>query len=112
MYLRDFEVKNSNKTVNYFGIELNVNQYQRLKKKLDKLNSQLGKNAKTKLHFKRFNSVIKGVINIRTPKKTFIANKTAITPYQTYLLLEEDIMKQLLNWKRDEFSQNLYKNIS
>ncbi|MEH0862391.1 MULTISPECIES: hypothetical protein [unclassified Halobacteriovorax] len=98
--------------VSYFGIELNQNQYQKIKQKLDRLMDRCPVSSSYKLDFKKHQTNYIGQLTIQSYGKKFYAKKVAHTPYLTFKLLEDEIDDQLLKWKRERFSNSLAQNLS
>lgn len=97
--------------VNFFGIEIKQAQYQRIKLKLDLLKEKCPANSKITLNFKQKDSGYIGYLTVKSYTETFESQKISHNPYQTFLLLEEDIDQQLLEWKRVRFSKNLAQSL-
>ena len=108
---RDSQISND-PTVTYFSIELNQTQYQKIKKKVDLLKEKCPSQCSFKLEFEKRSSCYVGEITINSFSENFYSKKVAHNPYQTYLMLEEDIEQQLLEWKRRRFSANLEKSFN
>lgn len=108
---RDSQISND-PTVSFFGIELNQNQYQNIKKGVDQLKEKCPSHCSFKLEFEKRSSCYIGKINIKSLSENFYSKKIAHNPYQAYLMLEEDIEQQLLNWKRRRFSSKLEKSFA
>lgn len=100
---RDLASSNENQ-VNYFGIQLKLSEYQEIKKKLNLLKERCPSQCSINLSFQKMESSYVGVLSIRSISERFYSKKIGHGSYQSYLLLEEDIDHQLLEWKRKRFS--------
>lgn len=101
-----------NQKTNPFGMSLNPNQELFLKRRLEELAEKSPSTAKLKLNLEKRESCIKGNLKISSFSENFFSEKIASDPLQTYLLLEEDIESQLLEWKRNRFSNSLFNQLS
>ncbi|WP_412463269.1 hypothetical protein [Halobacteriovorax sp. RT-2-6] len=94
-----------------FGIELTYKQHQKIKARLDRLMDRCPNHGHYQLEFKKHESNYIAQLSIKSYSKNFYAKKVAHTPYQAFLLLEEEIDEQLLKWKRERFSNSLASNL-
>lgn len=101
-----------NQKANLFGMSLSPNQELFLKRRLDELREKCPSTANLKLNLEKRESCIKGTLKINSFSENFFSEKVASEPVQTYLLLEEDIDTQLLEWKRYRFSNSLFDQLT
>ncbi len=101
-----------NQRTNSFGMSLDPNQELFLKRRLEELTEKCPSTSNLKLNLEKRESCIKGSLKINSFSENFFSEKVASGPLQTYLLLEEDIETQLLEWKRNRFSQSLFNQLS
>ncbi len=95
-----------------YGVALAPEQEQFIEKQIEAISEKAPSNAAITLHFEKRKSCFKGTLKIDNLSQSFCSSKAAIEPIQTFLLLQEDIEHQLLNWKRQRFSDDLYKQLS
>lgn len=95
-----------------FGIELDQAQYQKIKEKIEILKDKCPAQCSFDLRFEKRKSCYVGELSIRSLSGNFYAKRIAYNPYQTYLMLEEAIEFQLLDWRRKRFSANLEQSLS
>lgn len=111
--MKKLNLKNrENQKTNCFGMPLATNQELFLKRRLDELKEKCPSYAKLELKFEKRKSCIKGQLTVNSFSEKFISTKVASESIQTFLLLEEDIESQLLEWKRNRFSKSLFNNLS
>lgn len=93
--------------VSYLGIKLKQEQYRNLKKRVDLLKEKCPAQCSFNLKFQKRNSCFIGELIIKSFSENFYAKKIAHDPYQAYLMLEQDIEQQLMEWKKRRF--NVYQ---
>lgn len=97
---------------NSFGMPLESYQEAYIKKRLYELQEKCPANSKVDLKLEKRKSCIKGTLRVQNFSDHFFSYKVASEPIQTFLLLEEDIEAQLLEWKRVRFSNSLHRQLS
>lgn len=90
-----------------FGTQLDANVNQRIKEKLELLREKCPSQCALTLIFDKREENYVGRLEVKSFSECFSSKKIAYDPYITYLLLEEDIESQLLEWKRKRFSKKL-----
>jgi hypothetical protein len=108
---RDLAISNEDQ-VTYFGIPMSLSEYQKIRRKLNLLEDRCPSQCSIKLSFEKRKSSYVGVLSIRSISENFYSRKIGHSPYQSYILLEEDIDQQLLEWKRRRFSSSVGKTIN
>ncbi len=103
---RNLPISNEDE-VSKFGIIMTDNEYQKIKKKLEHLRQRAPYKCSINLNFEKADSAYVGSLCIRSFSQTFQSEQVGLTPYQTYLLIEEEIDLQLLNWKRKRFNSSI-----
>lgn len=94
------------------GINDATPNYQLIKSKFEILSEKSPAQSINRLEFKKEKNKYVGNISIKSYGMSFYSTKTASTPYEAYLLLEEEIEEKLIKWKRDRFSEKLEKVIN
>ena len=89
-----------------FGIPLAPAISRQIKRRLEALADRAPAMANLSLRFEQRQSRVKGFLTIDNFEKSFRAVKASHDPLQTYLLLEEDIDRQLEQWKKARFKKN------
>jgi hypothetical protein len=103
---------NGNQKTNSFGIVLTETQRRFLQRRLEELQEKCPSNSTLKLNFEQRTSCVKGTLRVNGYSANFNSMKVATDPIQTFFLLKEDIEAQLLEWKRNRFSNSLYQYLS
>ncbi|GAB4013976.1 MAG: hypothetical protein Fur0010_11330 [Bdellovibrio sp.] len=95
-----------NDKITKFGISLEREVYLKIKKRLEELEEKSPANSSIHLEFDRRAENIKGRLTIRSLYKTFKSEKIAFDPMIAFMLMIDDIEKQLLQWKKRRFTQS------
>lgn len=96
----------NNEKLTKYGIILEKEVVEKIKKRLEELEEKAPSNSAIHLEFDRRAENIKGRLTIRSLHKTFKSEKIAFDPMIAFLLMIEDIEKQLLQWKKRRFTQS------
>ena len=107
----NLKIKKNQKT-HSFGMSLAPSLELYIKRRLDELREKCPSTANLKLNLEKRKSCIEGSLKVNSFSKNFFSEKVANNPLQTYLLLEEDIEAQLLEWKRNRFSNFLFNQLT
>lgn len=108
---RDLAISNE-KFVNKFGIHMNLEDYNQIKKKVLLLTERAPYKSKVLLNFVKYPSYIKGTLSISSFSKNFVTKNTGSSPVVIYNQLEEIIDYQLLEWKRNRFKSPMNNSAS
>lgn len=100
------------KKSNFFGMSLPPETLLFLKRRIEDLAKRCPSSANISLNFEKRKSCIKGTLRVNRFSENFISSKVSPDPIQTYLLMQEDIEAQLLDWKRNRFSKSLFNSIN
>ncbi|MBD65924.1 MAG: hypothetical protein CME62_12000 [Halobacteriovoraceae bacterium] len=94
-----------------FGISLSHSQQSFITHQLNQLQERSPAHSKIKLFFTKRESCVKGTLVVKSYGKTFASIKAGTEPIQAYMLMQEDIDRQILEWKRTRFSDSVFKQI-
>ena len=86
---------------NTFGIPLALDQELFIKKNLESIRDKSPSTARVKLKLKYLKSNIYGTLQIDNLYESFTANAKTSDPIKTFLLLKQDIEKQINRWKKN-----------
>lgn len=94
-----------------FGISMEPTIYLTIKRRLEELLERAPAHCSLSLTFEKRASSIRGRLALQSLNEKFISTKVAHDPFQAFLLIEEDIDRQILSWKRKRFSEKLLNSI-
>ena len=97
---------------NLFGMSLTPEQELFIKRRLEELREKCPSTANLNLKLEQRKSCIIGTLKVNSFSENFFSSKVASEPVQVFILLQEDIEAQLLDWKRNRFSNSLFSKIS
>lgn len=93
-----------------FGVPISKTAKTKITKKLEALKERLPMNSSIDLSFNHQDQKLRGYLKIRTLTHTFSSIQNGSSPISTFEQLENEINKQILNWKKSRFKNELLRN--
>lgn len=109
--MRQLNLKKKKMKNNSFGISLHPNQELFINRHLKELSEKAPPNSKIDLKLEKRKSCIKGFLTVNSLSASFCSMKVNIEPIHTFLELFDDVEAEILDWKRNQFSDSLYNQL-
>lgn len=107
-----FSLRMPEELINYCGIKIDQKVAQQMQRRLDTLSEKCPYPCDINLVFEKRESCFIGKLEIKAAALKICSRKISHIPYQVFSLLVDDIENQLLDWKRQRFSNELEMSLN